>query len=485
MNLFALNSFIYGLQLLALDPAKSLKLSEDYSAFWDRAREYTVGGNSFSSDLITKTIEQPVNILIVIGVGSLCASVLYQSSFKKSDGLSVFLHNLPQFLWAAFIMFLLANGYSNAFKVADSSWAFRGLMRERTASISIINTQISNAMANQLFHTQYGQAVTDQFAECEALPIPTVRLPKAATTTGAEGLTVEQRHTAEFISCMETLQETVERNYEDLQEQCGETLDKCEVIKERTQTLAKQVDAGVRKIKKQFELSDIGLPNIPLPDLSNPLDPNSFRSPGLGIFVTADDIAFLGNSVSSAIAGVGEYAHMQLVSLGNQLYTGFINISFMFAGLFFPIAVAWALIPGKKVGLVAWFITMLALIIAEQTYLITLGIVSVISFLPEFSEIGPTLFLATLGILAPIMAGFSGFGSGWMMAQRYQVWCYGCGWCCAGGSFGGHFYSNLPDAFSKTTKEVNRYGILSRISNRNHCDWFIPYSPRLSRKLSL
>lgn len=417
MNFFALNSFIYGLQLLALDATKSLKLSQDYHAFWDRAREYTVGGNSFSSDLITKTIEQPVNILIVIGVGSLCASVLYQSSFKKSDGLSVFLHNLPQLIWAAFIMFMLANGYANAFKVADSSWAFRGLMRERTRSITVINTQISNAMANQLFHTQYGQAVTDQFAECEALPIPTVRLPKAATTTGAEGLTVEQRHTAEFISCMESLQATVEDNYEDLQEQCGEALDKCEVIKEKTQILAKQVDAGVRKIKKQFELSDIGLPNVPLPEFDI-TDPANLRVPG--IFVTADDLAFLGRSINSAIAGVGEYAHMQLVALGNQLYTGFINISFMFAGLFFPIAIAWALIPGKKVGLVAWFITMLALIIAEQTYLITLGIVSVLSVLPEFSEIGPTLFLATLGILAPIMAGFSGFGSGWLMAQRYR-----------------------------------------------------------------
>ena len=401
------------LYLAALDGTKSVKLSEDHIEFWRTARRYTVGGDTLgSSDLVSKTLEGPVSILFLIGMVAIVATVLYKTGFKTahSGAMSVFLDVAPQGFWVVLVVFLLASQYARAYEVSNSIWTFRNNLRNNTQGVVHANKVFTTAIASELFSAQYGQDVSEQLAVCQSLPFPTVRVPTAVQTTGAEGVTVEERHTRDFLSCLDTLEETIKRNQDALNKQCGDNLESCEIVEQKTGDLAREVGDGVKKVRRRL-VADLG-----------PGDGTGFDDIG-GIpdpLLVQADFSAVGDAISAALAGIGDFAYMWLVEFGNTLYTSSIEILFLLGGVFFPITVAWALIPGKRQVLLDWFVAMLAVIITEQIYLIIIGIVSVLSTLPQFQAFGPGLFLFTLGITGPLIAAASGGVSGIQLARTYR-----------------------------------------------------------------
>lgn len=412
------------LYFLSLDATKNLKQSAEYAEFWEKSRDFVRGGTSLQGDMITKTVQPAVNLLLLVSLTAIAMTLVYQLGFKTagSGPIAVLNSSYPQLLALLGALLLLSNNYANAYKIADGVWQFRTNMRNNTQSVVSANAVITDAIANEMFNIQYGQSVMDQFNACEALPYPTVKVPTAIRPpVGAEGsYGLEEGQTYDFLECLDKLEKTVLANSKQLQKDCGDNLQNCEVVQSKSGDLEKQVSIGVGTLKRNFALSDIGLPDIPLPKPGLPdfSDPTNIRTPFT--IITGGDIAFLGDVIESALNGVGDFVYMELVELGNQVYTGFINLAYLFAMLLFPVTIAWGLMPGKRGILVGWFITALSIIISEQIYILSIGVVAAVSSLPQFAETGPRLVLITLGILGPVLAGFSGVTSGFLMARSYR-----------------------------------------------------------------
>lgn len=395
--------------LLNLDATKGLKLSEDHIEFWEMARSYVIGGDSLQSSLIAKTIEQPVYILWLVGIVAIAATLMYQTGTRtaKDGPLASFVGASPHAFWVLLVVILLANQYANAYKVVNTSWAFRNQVRNNTQTATVAQVQITDAIANEIFNAQFGQSVSEQWATCQSLPFPTVRVPQA-TRPSATQVTLEEGQTHDFIDCMKTLQATVARNKAKLQQDCGANLQSCEIVQQKANDLDKQVSDGVTKIQRRI----IGGPGsgTGFDDIGGLPDP----------LLVQEDFSAVGDAINAALSAVGDFAYMKLVELGNTLYTASIEILFLLGGLFFPITVVWSLIPGKRQVLLDWFVFLLSLIITEQVYLILIGTVAVLGIQPQFHAFGPRLFLITLGILGPLLAGAFGAGSGFAMARTYR-----------------------------------------------------------------
>lgn len=402
------------LYLADLNGTKSLKLSEEHLEFWRKARQYVVGGDTLgSSDLISKTLEGPVRLLILVGIVAITVTLVYRVGFKtaKQGPLAVVSDAAPQFFWVVLVVFLLASGFARAYDISNSVWALRNNLRNNTQSVTHANKVFTNAIASELFNVQFGQEVSEQLATCQSLPFPTVRVPTASRpATGAEGIKLEEGQTYDFLDCLTTLEKSIERNQEALKQQCGENLTECEIVEQKSGDLARQVGDGTRKIRRRL-VAGLG-----------PGDGTGFDDIG-GVpdpLLVQADFSAVGDLISSALSGIGDFAFMWLVEFGNTLYTSSIEVLFLLGGMFFPVTVAWSLIPGKRQILLDWLVAMLALIITEQFYLIIIGMVSVLSIQPEFHEFGPSLFLFTLGVTAPLIAAASGGVSGIQMARTYR-----------------------------------------------------------------
>lgn len=407
-----INSLASTLYFAALDGTKSLKLSEDHIEFWQKTRQYVVGGDTLgSSDLVVKTIQGPVQVILGVAIVAIAVSMLYNLGFKsgKNGAMPVVLIVLPQFIWLCIVLLFLNNNFEKAYEIANWTWDFRNNLRDNTGSVIQANQTFTEAISNELFHAQFGQQVASDLQTCQDLPFPTVRVPTAVRTVGAEGASnmVEENQTYDFLSCLTTLEDTIERNQKALEEQCGQNLVGCEVVKQKATDVGKQVSDANEKIRRRLVLD---APGSGLGGLSRIPDPLAVTS----------DFSAVGDAIAGALSSVGKFAYMKLVELGNTLYTGSIEIMFLLAGLFFPITIAWALIPGRRKILLDWGAGILALVITEQIYLILVGTVAVMSGLPQFHAIGPGLFLATLGIIAPLIAIGSGGVSGLAMGKSYR-----------------------------------------------------------------
>lgn len=410
-----ISNFLNALYLADLDGTKSLELSKEHIQFWEQARQYVVGGDTLgSSDLISKTLEGPVSLLFLIGVVAITVTLVYRTGFKtaKDGPLAVVLDAAPQFFWVILVVFLLSSQFARAYDIANTTWAFRNNMRKNTQTVVHANQVFTEAIANELFNAQFGQEVSDQLAICQELPFPTVRVPQATRpATGAEGIKLEEGQTYDFLDCLKTLEASIERNQTALKQQCGANLKSCEIVEEKTTELARQVGEGTKKIRQRLVISTGGPGNTPgFDQIGGIPDPLLVQS----------DFSAVGDIISSALSGIADFLYIGLVEFGNTLYTSSIEILFLLGGMFFPITIAWALIPGKRQVLLDWFVTMLSLIITEQVYLIIVGMVAVLSSQPQFHEFGPKLFLFTLGITAPLIAAASGGVSGFQMARTYR-----------------------------------------------------------------
>lgn len=408
----ALTSALY---FAALNGTKSLKLSEDHVEFWQETRRYVVGGDTLgSSDLIVKTIKGPVELILGIAIIAISVHMVYTLGFKSGKGgaMPVVLFVLPQFVWLCIVLLFLNNNFEKAYEFTNATWDFRNNMRNNTAGIVQANQTFTEAISNELFHAQFGQEVAADLETCQGLPFPTVRVPAAVQTVGASGASrIEQNQTRDFLSCLDTLEKTIKRNQVALAKECGASGTGCEIVKQKAEDLGKQVGDGVAKVRKRLVVAT---------GSGNPLaGPSGFNTDFDPLYVTSDFSA-IGDAIAGALSSIGKFAYMKLVELGNSLYTGSIEIMFLLGGLFFPITIAWALIPGRRKILLDWGSGMLALIITEQIYLILVGTVATMSSLPQFHAIGPGLFLVTLGILAPVVAIGSGGASGLAMAKTYR-----------------------------------------------------------------
>lgn len=408
-------NFTHALYLADLDASKHVRLSLEHRKFWQMARDYVVGGENINADLISKTVEGPVSLLILVGVISVSLTLLYQTGFKtaKDGPFSVVTHAAPQFFWVVVVTFLLLNQFANAYKIANTTWQFRTLMRDRTETVVFANSVISRAIAQEVFNAQFGQETTEQLAECQAMPLPTVRVPSATRPPiGAEVLpTLEENQTYDFLDCMKTLKTRVEDNYKYLQRTCGENLESCQIVEEKGAALTKQVSDGVDRITGIYVTAE-----------GEPFQPWDYTGTGrfLDEYTSGNLLAEIGDVISSALSSIGDFAYIKLVELGNTLYTASIELMFLLGGLFFPITVAWSLIPGKRQVMLDWLVFTLSLIISEQIYLILIGVVAALSQQPQFYEFGPRLFLITLGILGPLLAMGGGAVSGYLMARTYR-----------------------------------------------------------------
>lgn len=412
-------------KLASLNGTKSLELSENHIQFWQTARDYTVGGDNISSNLIIKTVEGPVNLILGIGLVILMTQLIYTLGFKTAKGgvADVFIDNAKQGFWVFLVVFLLANQYARAYDFVEGIWEFRNGMRNNTATIVMANEVFNDAIANEVFNVQFGQKVSERLAVCQSLPFPTVRVPQAKRPTGAVEVKLEQGQTYDFLSCLETLEKEVKQDQLTLQRACGEKYTNCEVIEQKASDLAKQVGDGVKTIRQKLITT---IPSGGIPGLGGIPEPLAIQA----------DFSFLGDAISGALSGIGDWVYMELAEGINTFYTTFIEISFLLAGLFFPITVAWSWIPGKRQVMGDWGVGMLALVITEQIYLIIVGITAVMSTLPQFQEFGSRLFLFTFGISAPILAMGSGGISGLALARTFRGVATGAA-AAAGGIIGG------------------------------------------------
>jgi uncharacterized protein (UPF0333 family) len=402
------------LYFLALDAAKNLELSRQHIKFWETAREYVVGGSAEGADLITKSVDGPVKLLFLVGIVAISMTLFWQAGFQtaKDGPLSVFITAGPQLAWVILVVFLLANSYSNAYKIANSTWRFRTLMRDRTQTIVFANSQISNAIANEIYYARFGQAVSEQLAECRGMPFPAARVPQAVRPGPGAEIPLEQSQTYDFLECLKTLQSEVQSSYTALQKDCGKDLQNCRILQDKARNLSKEVSDGVERIEKAF---------VNTGSSDRPYFGPDGRAGGLDDpLVVGEDFSAIGDAIAAALSSVGEFVYINLVELGNTVYTASIEVLFMLGGLFFPITIAWSLIPGKRQILLDWFVGILSITISEQIYLILIGVVAVLAGLPQFQEFGPRLFLITIGILGPILATVGGGVSGLAMARTYR-----------------------------------------------------------------
>lgn len=408
-----ISNALNALYLANFNGTKSIELSEDHIDFWKQARRYVVGGETLGqSNLISKTLEAPVNMLFLIGVIGVSVVLINRLGFKtaKDGPVAVVLDAAPQFFWVILAVFLLASQFSRAYDVANTTWAFRNNLRNNTRSVVHANQVFTEAIANEFFNIQFGQEVSEQLATCQGLPFPTTRVPTATRPTGAEGTKLEEGQTYDFLDCLTTLEETIERNRTELKKQCGEKLQSCEIVEEKVDGLSRQISDGTKKIRRRLIVGQ-GPGNTPgFDQIGGIPDP----------LLIQDDFSAIGDLIAGALSGLGDFAFMWLVEFGNNLYTSSIEILFLLGGMFFPLTVAWSVIPGKRQVLLDWFVTLLSLIITEQVYLIIVGMVAVLSIQPQFHEFGPKLFLFTLGITAPLIAAASGGVSGFQMARTYR-----------------------------------------------------------------
>ncbi|NJR57269.1 MAG: hypothetical protein HC768_23750 [Acaryochloris sp. CRU_2_0] len=229
--------------------------------------------------------------------------------------------------------------------------------------------------------------------------------PDRATGTGG-GASPRAKPTYDFLECLKTLEAEVQSSYAALQRDCGKDLQDCRIVQDKARDLSRQVSDGVKRIEKVFVSTGSPGPNGPgrIPDP----------------YIVGADFSAVGDAIAAALSSVGDFVYINLVELGNTIYTASIETMFMLGGLFFPITIAWSLIPGKRQILLDWFVGILSIIISEQIYLILIGVVAVLAGLPQFHEFGPRLFLITIGISGPILATVGGGVSGIAMARTYR-----------------------------------------------------------------
>lgn len=407
-----MNSVASALYFAALNGTKSLELSKEHVQFWQETRRYVVGGDTLgSSDLVAKTVQGPVSIILAVGIIAVCVKMIWDLGFKSGPkgAMPVAVTVLPTFVWLCVVLLLLNNNFEKTYELSNWSWAFRSNLRDNTSGIVQANQTFTEAIQNELFHAQFGQEVAADLQTCQDMPFPTVRVPTAQRrTTGAEGASrIEENQTYDFLSCIDALEATIKRNQTALDEQCGKNGIGCEVVKQKAADVGKQVGEATTKIRKRLVLNAPGSGLSGLNPIADPL-------------AVTSDFSAVGDAIAGALSSVGKFAYMKLVELGNTLYTGSIEIMFLLAGLFAPITVAWALIPGRRKVLLDMGVGILSLIITEQIYLILVGTVAVMAGLPQFQSIGPGLFLATLGIIAPLLAVASGGVSGLVMGKAYR-----------------------------------------------------------------
>ena len=392
--------FNYLLAAANTEAAKNLQLTSDHLLFWRQVREYMVGGDAVGSNLIAKALSAPVSLIFWFGIGGTVMAIIWNTGYKHLNPFDILLDSLPQIAWVLLVSFLLANNFAYAYKFSNASWLIRLRARETISSITLANTQLSSAIVDQVYYSRFGQEVSGQLKTCNAKPFPAVYLP--SETRPAEDpsnpLSQQQVQAYDALDCYKSAGEFAERTYLALEKECGGSTSECDQTTARAKSTATKIK---EKLGEVYDFVTVDVNGVPLPDL----------------LALQPQFKIISDSIGGAVAAVGDFAYMNLVELGNTGFTGFIELSFALAGLFFPGVVSWSMLPGKKMAILDWLIFAISIMVMETSYVLMVGITAVMAEQPQFDYYGARLFLYTLGIIGPFLAFSLGAYSGWTMAR--------------------------------------------------------------------
>ncbi len=355
-------------------------------AWWDEMWKATfdptydpkgVGANA-GTNISIYSFANPVRFLV--GVGLIFWIFDYGKKMVNSQGIA---HNIQvfseSFLPVILILIFMANQglYSRvlAYGLRDivNSWT-EGVVEQQ-----IGGTKLRSALEDQLLVEEVKNQVRWQANRCLQMPRPEVVLPSAdrPPTNPDNPLTKEQEQAYNYLECIEKLVKFINKKQEEAERSKACRLG-CKFfklwIKHEVNSLVSAVGEEKAKRILEYETEE---------DLDKGIE-DEYHSM----------VNFAKNSERKG--------WMSILGFTQWMWISFLEMAMWLLGLFAPIFVVLALIPGKQNMFYFWLIEFLTIGLAKLAYVALIGVVAVqlsqegIVFLSQDDR-----FLMALGVFAP------------------------------------------------------------------------------------
>ncbi|MDJ0647138.1 MAG: hypothetical protein QNJ60_00390 [Xenococcaceae cyanobacterium MO_188.B19] len=355
-------------------------------AWWDEMWKSTfdptydpegVGANA-GTNISVYSFVNPVRFLM--GVGIIFWIFDYGKKMVNSNGIA---HNVQvfseSFLPVVLILIFMANQalYSRvlAYGLRDivNSWT-EGVVEQQIAGV-----QLRSALEEQLLVEEVKDQIRWQANKCLQMPRPEVVLPSAdrPTTNPDNPLTTEQEQAYSYLECLDKLVAFMEQKQQEAEvsKACRWG---CKFFKGWISYRMWELSLVVGKEKAQ---RIFGYETKP---------------------VTEEAVEDNYHSMVDFFKNFERKGWMAIFSFTQWMWMSFLEMSMWLLGLFAPIFVVLALIPGKQNMFYFWLIEFLTIGLAKLAYVALVGVVAV-----QLSQVGTVImaqddrFLMALGAFAP------------------------------------------------------------------------------------
>ncbi len=371
----------------------SVNQMRETQEWWDRLWQDTFAPdpNSLSGNISIYSFTRPVRFLV--GIGLIFWLFDYGKKVVNSRGMAhtiqIFTESLVPIV--LIVLFLANQGFYSrllayGLRYVVNSWS-EGVLEQQ-----ILGEKLGSALKEQLLAESVKNEVRQQAEKCWQMPRPEVILPspQRPATNPDNPLTIEQDQAYQYLECLDKLVLFIQE-----QEAAARRSESCDGGCAWFVSFMKALDFAVSQSRENEIQMRI--------DGYNPIDPLGTIDPLERDRLERQLLAQSYRTTADVVKNLEKKGWMYVFTVVQWLWMSFLEMSMWLLGLFAPLFVALALIPGKQNMFVFWLIEFLSIGLAKLAYIALIGIVAV-----QISTQTSTVILSqdqrffmALGIFAP------------------------------------------------------------------------------------
>ncbi|MDJ0576749.1 MAG: hypothetical protein QNJ65_16470 [Xenococcaceae cyanobacterium MO_234.B1] len=371
----------------------SVNQMRETQEWWDDLWQDTFAPDpsNLSGNISIYSFTRPVRFLV--GIGLIFWLFDYGKKVVNSRGMAhtiqIFTESLVPIL--LIVLFLANQGFYSrllAYGLRDvvNSWS-EGVLEQQ-----ILGEKLGSALKEQLLAESVKNEVRQQAEKCWQMPRPEVILPspQRPATNPDNPLTIEQDQAYQYLECLDKLVLFIQE-----QEAAARRSESCEGGCAWFVSFMKALDFAVSQSREneiQMRTNDY-----------NPIDPLGTIDPLERDRLERQLLAQSYRTTADVVKNLEKKGWMYVFTVVQWLWMSFLEMSMWLLGLFAPLFVALALIPGKQNMFVFWLIEFLSIGLAKLAYIALIGIVAV-QISTETSTVilsQDQRFFMALGVFAP------------------------------------------------------------------------------------
>ncbi len=371
----------------------SVNQMRETQEWWDELWQDTFAPDpsNLSGNISIYSFTRPVRFLV--GIGLIFWLFDYGKKVVNSRGMAhtiqIFTESLVPIV--LIVLFLANQGFYSrllAYGLRDvvNSWS-EGVLEQQ-----ILGEKLGSALKEQLLAESVKNEVRQQAEKCWQMPRPEVILPspQRPATNPDNPLTIEQDQAYQYLECLDKLVLFIQE-----QEAAARRSESCEGGCAWFVSFMKALDFAVSQSRENEIQMRI--------DGYNPIDPLGTIDPIERDRLERQLLAQSYRTTADVVKNLEKKGWMYVFTVIQWLWMSFLEMSMWLLGLFAPLFVALALIPGKQNMFVFWLIEFLSIGLAKLAYIALIGIVAV-QISTETSTVilsQDQRFFMALGVFAP------------------------------------------------------------------------------------